>query len=65
MSQWLYEEMLSTPDPHYPFLGPQRSVIVGTIKKVCVCVCVEHNTVFMVLFIVQCNFSTPREWSLQ
>ena len=32
--QWLHEESLISPDSHYPWVGPQRSVLLTTIKKV-------------------------------
>jgi len=32
--QWLHEESLILPDSHYPWVGPQRSVLLTTIKKV-------------------------------
>lgn len=32
--QWLHEESLISPDSHYPWVGPQRSMLLTTIKKV-------------------------------
>ena len=32
--QWLHEESLISPDSHYPWVGPQRSLLLTTIKKV-------------------------------
>ena len=34
LTQWLHEESLILPDSHYPWVGPQRSVLLTTIKKV-------------------------------
>ena len=33
--QWLHEENLILPDSHYPWVGPQRSMLLTSIKKVC------------------------------
>ena len=34
LTQWLHEESLILPDSHYPWVGPQRSMLLTTIKKV-------------------------------
>ena len=62
--QWLHEESLISHDSHYPWVGPQRSMLLTTIKKVCIQTYMYHCTPYIPSspFITHTHFLPIIDW---